>query len=727
MFRRGALGTSKALLLAAHIPRSVWDPAHYNENWTDSYATDIADRRQWPSKKWSVGLEPRTPSDWLQHSKRNLAYGYNGAMRACSTFPEMVELYKEMKQREVKVDVDTMNILLTRGARYEALQVDDLFLLFDEMVGLGARPDVAAIETLHTVLDHSAGMPVEWREVRRRQLVEWYNCLAVELIERLRPSTGHQLSPLADTLLSHQMNRLRDNLRQLQASLSPHVYRQYFHVIQSSFVLMKEVQNFLWEFVQPNHPATTIPNLGRFPAVGLVMKRPPLPGSARMNINNNNNNSRIHGNHGVSSSSSSNSSGDLIPLPASRSAFVSQFQKHGMDKLKITDFEDSDVCAVLLAAVERTVEAGFPADPVTPNTRRLFLMLLSTIRCTGVLYTADLMAQLMDIVKYAEDDLTRDTDAQRVLQSALRGSGSGAQDEGYRRLWKSIQPVADGRVVGRYIAARHPWTMNVIHFNEQQQFRGTYPSAQSLDTASATDTLSESEGGDVVHPVATAAGQVHLERRRTAEAFTLRWSDVQALIKATRVLPTPAENPTPAQLSAAMEVFTGQMVFLRTAATGHRYETLEEALATQAAGGEVMDTTGAESNESGGTSAATAALVPDLPLGVWQRILAALRETHASMEAFMAQYSDKDPELASSAEPEFECWEAMLIVLRSIMDYCASARLRANSGAAAGQSSYHPEVMDALFTEAAELRSRLVEESLTRFSGRMRVLWLHEV
>lgn len=725
MLRRQAVGIAacSAVLRAPHIPRSVWDPAHYNENWTDSYGTDIADRRQWPSKKWSVGLEPRTPSDWLQYSKRNLAYGYNGAMRACSTFPEMVELYKEMKQRDVKVDVDTMNILLTRGARYEALQVDDLFLLFDEMVGLGARPDVAAVETLHTVLDHSAGMPVEWREVRRRQLVEWYNCLAVELIERLRPNSGHQLSPLADTLLSHQMNRLRDNLRQLQASLSPHVYRQYFHVIQSSFVLMKEVQNFLWEFVQPNHPATTIPNLGRFPAVGLVMKRPPLPGS-----------------------SSGNSGSSTALMPASRSAFNSQYQKHGMDQLKITDFEDSDVCAVLLAAVERVVEAGFPADPVPPTTRRLFLMLLSTIRCTGVLYTADLMAQLMDMVKYAEDDLTRDTDAQRVLQNALRGSSSGPQDEAYRRLWKSIQPVADGRVVGRYIAARHPWTMSVIHFNEQQQFRGTYPSAASLSSSSSSSGISHSSsageeaagedgGGEGAGAVVPSQQQsLHLERRRTAEAFAMRWNDVQALIKATRVLPGPSENASAARISAAMEVFTGQMVFLRTAATGHRYETLEAALATQATGGEIgsasedSDSHGAQSAGGSAVGGATAmTLVPDLPLSVWQRILAALKDAHAGMEAFMAQYSGKSPEIASSAEPEFECWEAMLIVLRSIMDYCASARLRASNSVGAAADPYNPEAVDALFKEAAELRSRLVEDSLTRFNGRLRILWLHEV
>ncbi|EPY36285.1 hypothetical protein STCU_00662 [Strigomonas culicis] len=189
-------------LLATSLPRSAWDPAHHNPNWTDSYATDIAARRHWPAKRWSVALDPRTPRDWLRFSYRNLAYAYNGALRACTTFPEMIVYYTEMKQRGVKVDVDTLNVLLTRAARYEHIQTDDIFLLFDEMTSLGARPDIAAVETLHTVLEHSAQKSFEWREARRRQLVELYNYLAVEEIARLAP---HK----ADALLAAQMARLR--------------------------------------------------------------------------------------------------------------------------------------------------------------------------------------------------------------------------------------------------------------------------------------------------------------------------------------------------------------------------------------------------------------------------------------------------------------------------------------------------------------------------------------
>lgn len=50
-----------------------------------------------------------------------------------------------MKLRKVKVDVDTMNIMLNRAARYERMEVDDMFMLFDEMLSLGVRPDLASV------------------------------------------------------------------------------------------------------------------------------------------------------------------------------------------------------------------------------------------------------------------------------------------------------------------------------------------------------------------------------------------------------------------------------------------------------------------------------------------------------------------------------------------------------------------------------------------------------
>ena len=48
------------------IPRDAYDPMRHNTKWYDSYAKRMAGRRQWPKKKYSVGLEPSTLEDWLQ-------------------------------------------------------------------------------------------------------------------------------------------------------------------------------------------------------------------------------------------------------------------------------------------------------------------------------------------------------------------------------------------------------------------------------------------------------------------------------------------------------------------------------------------------------------------------------------------------------------------------------------------------------------------------------------
>ncbi|ESL09047.1 hypothetical protein TRSC58_03240 [Trypanosoma rangeli SC58] len=439
-------------LFATNIPRSAWDPAHFNTNWSDSYSGDIAARRHWPAKKWSIGLEPRTPRDWLQFSYRNLAYAYNGALRACQSFPEMLVYYKEMKQRGVKVDVDTMNVLLTRAARYERIQVDDVFLLFDELTALGARPDIAAVETLHTVLDHSAAMPYEWREARRRQLVELYNCLAMEEIERLAP---HRV----DRLLKEQIKRYRDNLRALKASLSPTVYRRYLHTMHSASLLLEEVHNFLWELVESDHPAMEVPALQlRVPFVGSVMRRPDADANAQL--------------------------------------------------VKFTDFEDADVCSVFLAAAERAVDVDLH-DVRPVSERRIFLSLLTMLSYSGVLYTSDLMAHLMEMVKYSTHGAARDSDAQRVLRYAIRGS-SAAQDEVYRSLWHKVETVADSRVVGRYIGAREPWSPTRVCFDERGIFRSYPPLVQAAAKKSSTgdaNTTSGTTGGGRRGAAARAAAQ----------------------------------------------------------------------------------------------------------------------------------------------------------------------------------------------------------------------------
>ncbi|KPA73330.1 putative mitochondrial hypothetical protein [Leptomonas pyrrhocoris] len=696
-------------VLAVGIPRSAWDPAHHHENWVDSYSTSIADRRHWPAKKWSIGLEPRTPREWLRYSYRNLAYAYNGALRACTTFPEMLVYYKEMKQRGVKVDVDTLNVLLSRAARYEHIHIDDVFLLFDELTALGARPDVASVETLHTVLEHAAHQPPEWREARRRQLVELYQYLALEEIERLAP---HH----ADALLAVQIARLRGNLKQLRASLSPAVYRRYFAIVDCGETLIQEVHNFLWEYVGSDHAALDVPSLRlRIPFVASVMKRPAATAD-----------------------------------PAT---------------VKSTDFEDADVCSVLLAAVERCVDGDFH-DRRPVSERRMYLALLTMLTSSGVLYSADLMAQLMDIVKYTRDERARDRDAQRLLRYALRGS-SAANDVAHRELWKAVAPPVDARVVGRYLASRDPWSPLHICYDRSLQF-GAFPvllpSAQSSVASPAATASSDAEvpsshaaqpstagaaveeGAEGVsadllpsttpEPVAEGGARPSSEGNtgeeksssssssnavtpRTAEALQQRWHDVQRLIDVTGVLKRlqqPQQHssgsncshaPTQADAQNAMEVFTGCAVFLRGIASNERYGSVEEAMSIQAVGE-------ASGHVAGGASVPYAAV---LDFDVWHRLLQCVQQLRHDTEKFIAQQYELH---GWQVEPEFECWEAMLVVLRCVLDFCVVHTQQYGRAAGGGMA-------ETLFQESAQLRAELVEESRARFNGRMRILWLQEV
>ncbi|XQJ25905.1 hypothetical protein NXY56_001850 [Leishmania guyanensis] len=689
--------------LAPSIPRSVWDPAQHNDHWVDSYSTSIADRRHWPAKKWSIGLEPRTPRDWLRFSYRNLAYAYNGALRACATFPEMLIYYKEMKQRGVKVDMDTLNAVLSRAARYEHIQVDDVFLLFDELTALGARPDIASVETLHTVLEHAAHQPPEWRETRRRQLVELYQHLALEEIERLAPYH-------VDALLSAQIARLRGNLKQLSASLSPSVYRRYFAVIDLGETLIQEVHNFLWEYVGADHAAMDVPSLQlRIPFVASVMKRPPATADPT--------------------------------------------------QVKATDFEDTDVCSVLLAAVERCVDGNFH-DNRPVSERRMYLALLTMLTSSGVLYSADLIAQMMDIVKYSRDDRGRDRDAQRLLRYALRGS-SASNDAAYRELWRAVAPAVDARVVGRYLASRDPWSPVHICFDRSFQFRAFPPlqlsaknSSSSNSTASpaavAASTAAEADSSSTAASVAEQKEAFEGEgidvlprtvTTKTAEALQQRWDDVRRLIDVTDVLKqagglatTTAGTKAPTQEMAqqAMEVFTGAAAFLRGVATGCRYGELEDALAIQAVGdgqqqhqqhhtsravsrGGTAVPADAAHNSSGKASAMLFA--SDLNFDVWQRLLQCVQQLLQDMEQFMAQQYEVH---GLQVEPEFECWEAMLVVLRCILDFCLVHTQQYGRAAGGGMA-------ENLFQESAQLRAQLVEESRTRFNSRMRILWLQEI
>ncbi|ESL07968.1 hypothetical protein TRSC58_04337 [Trypanosoma rangeli SC58] len=406
--------------------------------------------------------------------------------------------------------------------------------------------------------------------------------------------------------------------------------------------------------------------------------------------------------------------------------------------VKFTDFEDADVCSVFLAAAERAVDVDLH-DVRPVSERRIFLSLLTMLSYSGVLYTSDLMAHLMEMVKYSTHGAARDSDAQRVLRYAIRGS-SAAQDEVYRSLWHKVETVADSRVVGRYIGAREPWSPTRVCFDERGIFRSYPPLVQAAAKKSSTgdanttsgttvgegeeqrherqrmsrelaahkggteDEMVEGVRGAVVAETADGAGSKEAAlqaashgEQRTVEALNLRWSDMRRLLERTGALTSPPTERHPQQ--EKMEVFTGIAVYLRTLATGRRYGGVkEEAEATGS-------TTPAESREQ-------ALFATGYGPGVWVRIFELVQEVRHDMERFITDNA------AHHVEPEFECWEALLVTLRCILDFCVLLTQE--------QGKEKRAAVGELFERAMKLRNELVEESRTRFGGRMRILWLQE-
>lgn len=68
----------------------------------------------------------------------------------------------------------------------------------------------------------------------------------------------------------------------------------------------------------------------------------------------------------------------------------------------------------------------------------------------------------------------------------------------------------------------------------------------------------------------------------------------------------------------------------------------------------------------------------------------------------------------------------MLIVLRCVLDYAVVNR-HASSKSNFNDSMSSVNDITTLFTQAAQMRAKLIEESRNRFGGRMKILWLHEV
>lgn len=617
-------------LLATSVPRHAWDPSRHNPNWADSYSTEIADRRQWPAKKWSIGLEPKTPDDWQNFSLRNLSYAYNAALRACSTFPEMIKYYQEMKQRGVKVDLDTLNTLLSRAARYEKIQVDDVFKLYDEMIELGAKPDLATAETLHTVWEFSVNTATpEWREVRRRHLIRIYNALAeADVLQYGEKDLQH--------LLASQISRYRQNLKSLDASLSPALYKKYIACIDSFELLMNEVNQFLWEFVSPEHAAKEDPTLKvRIPILHNVMKRPSLDASKD-------------------------------------SSSIVQSQ-----------FEDADVCSVVLSAVERIVD-GPLVDLTTPQRQRFAcLALQSLVGTSGVFLTADLVAQLMDVVKFSPLSDSRERDSMRLLANALRATSFKANSS-MRQAWISAGKPCDARVVGRYIAAREPWS--ATQFAPQGV---SFP----LFAAGNTATVSLEGNADGTSPetavVPTEEGTTTsstVQLIRTAAEVELRWKNLWTLIERTEALTDPKQPE-----EHKIEVFTGLASFLRHMFSGSRHGDNDDR--------------------------PIASFAPGMTNEVCEKIFHCLVDLRRKLDVFISSSNDHP---SGSLAPELECWESMLVVLRGMMDFYVLQKR--NRGAAVGSGND----ADAFFVSVAELRTQLVEESRSRFDGRFRLLWLQE-
>ena len=483
------------LCLAGAFPRQSWDPLQHNSRWVDSYAKAVSDRRSWPAKKYSVGLEPRTPREWLEFSYRNLAYAYNGAMRACATFPEMIPYYQEMKHRGVKVDVDTMFVLLSRGARYHRMTIEDLFELHDELLSLGARPDIAIVEIMHTAFEQRAGtLDPAWSDWRREQLVEEYESLAKEDIARLGPRRF-------EALLREQFARYRKGITSLGFRVCPDVWEQYVAQIRSSNALLEEVANFLWDYA-PDEEQTPFVLLRainvRVPILGPILR------SAAKNAEKQ----------------------DATPVQTSGTT-----GPYGAE---------CDINRVLLAAVERVVD--YPLQSSTKMDARGLVFALVTIMWKAeVLMGPDFIAQAMDAVKHDREDPARqDSDAMKYLRFAY--AGAPRVDRGIRASWWGLGTVVDARVIGRYIAARDPWSSSRFAIGRSGTYE-TFPSAR----AAASNVASNSS--DLTSSALT------LYR---PDDVDMRVSDVRKLLKNSEVFLRPQKEP-----QDGVEVYTGMMAFLR--------------------------------------------------------------------------------------------------------------------------------------------------------------------
>jgi hypothetical protein len=206
-------------------------------------------------------------------------------------------------------------------------------------------------------------------------------------------------------------------------------------------------------------------------------------------------------------------------------------------ELSTDAFDDTVICSVILAAVERVVESPLhvsrlsQAQNDTDVDRGVVLSLLTMIRHSGVLITSDVAAQLMDIVKYCTWK-SRDSDARLLLSQLIRDQLSRASP--IQRRWNDIALPVDGRVVGRYLAARDPWSAEKFSYGPDSKF-------------------------GVFREVAQSDGSQQRVKYSAADVEE-RWGDAQVLISSTGAWTEPVTSQNPP--SSQMEVFTGCVCLL---------------------------------------------------------------------------------------------------------------------------------------------------------------------
>ena len=686
----------------------MWDPKYHNHKHVDSYAKAIADRRVWPAKKYTVGAQPNVRSDWNHFSLRNLAYQYNAKLRACNNFPEMIPVYAEMKGRGVKLDSDTMSVMLSRGARFTAITPQDLFLLFEEMLSLGARPDMAVIEVLHTILDHSPrNTDGAWREAKRLDLIRHYDVMcAAEIATLGEQGLGH--------LMASQVDRYRKNILALDGRLSVTTWRQYVASIPTVEQLFEALAAFLGDYVPKalaeDFPRSemrfsnnvAIPHLFRHNALSRPTVRP-----AALNASNSNNRNQQQQNNRI----------DTLSVPyADRIAFRETFA------------DDLAINAVFLSALERLIDTPLTTRLPRSDETALLLILEKLVKTSGMLVTADLAAQMMEVCKFATTN-NSEAAALRIMQTAFHGSA--VPTTPYRAHWRAAEVGVDGRVLGRFLAARDPWSTVRFDMSATGKFEnfsdaavGTPAAADAVDadptaSAAADPAAPAAEGADAASAAtATSASAKASASRHTAAAVNERWASVQKAVVDSGALDIArmVRVGQPIDAEAMMEVFTGQACFLRTMLLEERYPPTEEQLR---AAGHLETDPDAFAARNRRTSAASRRMTVDAA----EAIFRAMQGLKRDMDALIveARHVRGEGIGADGVElvPDLECWESMLLVSKHAMDYLLARR---DQGGQGGRQQ-----ADDLFKRIAQFRSDLLEESRERFGGRFKILWLQEM